>query len=342
MNKAMKKRNLIIKAAALACAAALALSGCGADMEAKEHYRELGISDMEAGDYARAIEEFQAALDESVGSVSNLDLDICYYKAQAQYLNGDYEDALETYTALINYNGDAEAYYLRGCLYYMTGVEYEEGQGEADFAAALEADPNNYELYIGIYEILTSVKDEADKTEGIGDVYVDITTEEIENYLYEALQIKGSSASDDMCKGRIYYMLDDQENALEYLQLAADGGETEAYYYLTLLYEETGDTDAADTAFAQYLASDDMDSKGLYEIGTTMMDSGDYDKAVQCFTTGLGLDEVTNEQELTRALIIAYEYSGDFDTAKSLITDYVAAYPDDEEMAREATFLSTR
>lgn len=327
---------------AVICATVLILSACGTDTTAKEGYRQYGISCMESGDYEAAIEAFQKALDQSVGSVSALDLDICYYKAEAQYLNGDYEDALETYTALINYNGDARAYYLRGCLYYTTGTEAEEGQGAKDLEAAVEADPDNYELYIGIYNVLSAVKADYDSTEGIGEVYVDLTEDEITEYLYSALAIKGDDAEDYMQKGRIYYMLDDMDSALSYLEQAAEGGEAEAYYYLTQVYHALGDTDAADAAFESYINSEDMDAEGLYEIGVTQMNEEDYESAITCFTMALSLEEITNEQELQKGLILAYEYSGDFESAKSLIADYMAAYPDDEEMEQESIFLETR
>lgn len=46
------------------------------------------------------------------------ELDICYYKAKAQYLSGDVDGAIDTYTAIIDYNKDSDAYYLRGCIYF--------------------------------------------------------------------------------------------------------------------------------------------------------------------------------------------------------------------------------
>ena len=40
--------------------------------------------------------------------------------------------------------------------------------------------------------------------------------------------------------------------------------------------------------------------------------------------------------------ICAYEQATNFDKAKTLLDDYLAAYPDDEAAQREAVFLSTR
>ena len=41
-------------------------------------------------------------------------------------------------------------------------------------------------------------------------------------------------------------------------------------------------------------------------------------------------------------LILAYEQSGDFTSAKSEMEDYTKNYPNDEEAAREYLFLMTR
>mgnify|MGYP000343888527 CR=1 FL=1 len=38
-------------------------------------------------------------------------------------------------------------------------------------------------------------------------------------------------------------------------------------------------------------------------------------------------------------MIIAYEYSGDFATAKSKMEEYMKDYPDDEDAAREYQFF---
>lgn len=56
------------------------------------------------------------------------ELDICFYKAKAQALDGKTKDALATYNAIIKYNKDARAYYLRGDLYMDMGEEKRAGQ----------------------------------------------------------------------------------------------------------------------------------------------------------------------------------------------------------------------
>lgn len=94
------------------------LTGCGSgDKEKdKDAYRQYGINCIENGSYDDAVDAFQKALDQSVGSVGAEELDICYYKAKAQYLSGDVDGAIDTYTAIIDYNKDSDAYYLRAVI----------------------------------------------------------------------------------------------------------------------------------------------------------------------------------------------------------------------------------
>ena len=43
-----------------------------------------------------------------------------------------------------------------------------------------------------------------------------------------------------------------------------------------------------------------------------------------------------------KTLVIAYEHNREFETAKTLMAEYVESYPDDEAAKREFTFLETR
>ena len=103
---------------------------------------------MESGKYEDAVKAFQNALGESIGHIGEKELDICFYKAKAQALDGKTKDALATYNAIIKYNKDARAYYLRGDLYMDMG---EEKKGKADFESAVQHGKKNYEIYIGIF-----------------------------------------------------------------------------------------------------------------------------------------------------------------------------------------------
>ena len=131
---------------------------------------------MQSGDYEGALAAFDGALACCTGKITDLEIDICYYKAAAQYAAQDTEGALETYNAMIDYDGkNANAYYLRGCLKLGTG---DTDGAKQDFADAVKYNHSDYELYINIYKNLAAYD----------------LSEEGEAYLNDAFSIKGNDA----------------------------------------------------------------------------------------------------------------------------------------------------
>ena len=64
--------------------------------------------------------------------------------------------------------------------------------------------------------------------------------------------------------------------------------------------------------------------------------------ALKYFQMGLKNKDAVNKQELMKNEIAAYEYSGDFESAKKTMQAYIKEYKSDEEAVREYTFLKTR
>lgn len=298
----------------------------GCSNERKEDQRELrikGITLMENGKYEEALEQFQAALDLSLGKVGEVEMDICFYKAEAQYMLGDIEGAMATYTAIIDFNDNAKAHLLRGNLYYSLG---EEENALKDYAAAIENEKKDYGLYIGVYEALMAHGQE----------------KQAQDYLNQALELNGNSTYDKMQKGRINYLLGEHETALSLLEEAAKGKEKQAYYYLAEIYSLMGDEASAQSNMNAYMESGIADSYGLFGIAEDELAKGNNDMAVECLTAALKLEKVPNKQIIMKTLVVAYENKRDFASALELMTKYVAEYPDDEEAKRELTFLETR
>lgn len=302
----------------------LTCTGCAADRQKEQMLlREKGITYLQNGEYEAAVEAFQGALDLSLGEVGETEIDICFYKAEALYLCGDVQGAMDTYTAIIEYNGSAKAYFLRGNLYYSLD---KADKALTDYKAAIKADKDNYELYIGIYESLAAHGQ----------------AEEGKTYLNQALTISGSKAYDKMQKGRINFLLGDIEKATMLLNEAVAGKETVAYFYLAEINVAQGDDAAAERNIQAYIASGQADAYNLFEAGNTQLEKGNYELAVTCLEAALQLENVPNKQIVMKTLVIAYEYKGDFAKAKELMAEYVNAYPEDEEAAREFIFLETR
>ena len=320
----MKNRKIRYFAATAVLLASL-FTGCAEDKKEEEAaYRQIGINCMEEGDYEGAVAAFNSALRQCVGSVSADEIDICYYKAAAQYAGGDVAAAMETYNAIIDYdNKAADAYYLRGCFLLKQG-DFE--RGKADFANAVKYNPDDYKLYINIFENLSSYG----------------MTEDGKNYLNQAFDIKGNDVVNLESRGQIYYLLGQYDNAVAELSSALEEGSTEANLYLARSYEAMGDAVNAETYYQAYIASGSVDSIALNALGEIMLNKGNYAEAVAYLEQGLEQENVTNRRSLLKNLIIAYEYNGNFTGAWEIIQEYVGLYPEDEDAQREYVFLKNR
>lgn len=321
----MKKKHLYRLLGGMLCASFL-LTGCKSKEVAKQQqaFVQYGITCMEAGKYEEAVKTFQKALDETVGSITEDEITICYYKAEAQFRNQDYEGALTTYNALINYdkkNGDA--YFLRGCLYFTMG---EDEKAKDDLAKAVAVEPKEFALYIGNYQTLLDrgYQDEAVK------------------YLDQALEVKDDSANGMMQKGRVYLLKNDWENSEEYLKKALDKKLVDANYYMAQLYVAQGKLEEADSYIEAYLETGDATAEELFQLGESQLKGGKYAQAVTYFKAALELEEVPNKQIIMKHCAIAYEKNYEFAEAREILKEYVTLYPEDDEAMRELTFLESR
>ena len=239
MNKKRMRILLFLISLLLLCATA----GCGGrsrkDLENELAYRQLGINKMDEGNYGEAVQIFQKALDLSMATVGELEIDICYYKAAAQYKDGDISGALTTCTALINYDKkNTDALYLRGTLYL---EQRDQEAAMADFENALNTDKDNRALYNKIGERLSQA--------GL--------SEEAEEIWNRGLSLKGESAADYREKGYACLLLGQYDSAKTYLDKANERKDTEAAFYLGKLYEAQGDMAKALVYFQEALAQEE-------------------------------------------------------------------------------------
>ena len=301
------------------------MTGCTNERrENQTAYRQIGINAMESGDYAGAVDAFNSALGQCIGKITENELDICYYKAAAQYASGDSEGAVATYTAIIDYDKKAaDAYYLRGCVYLKQG---NTESAVSDFDAAVQYNSDDYELYVNIYENLLAYD----------------MTEKGEEYLNKAFDIKGNSAEDYAWRGRIYYYLGQYDNAMTELNSALDKESVIANLYIAQVYEAQGDSENAEVYYQNYVNSGAADSEAMNSLGEIEMAKGNYSGALTYLQQGIAMENVTNRRELMQNLIICYEYTFDFNSAWNIVQEYVQAYPDDASAQREYIFLKNR
>lgn len=324
MKKKYVKGMLTVSMLLLLCLTAGCNRRNAKSLENELSYRDLGIVKLNAGEYEEAVKIFQKALDESLAVVEDLEIDICYYKAVAQYKAGDVKGALETYTALVEYDEkNAQALYLRGTLHLQQG-DFENAL--ADYKNALKADAKNGVLYNKIGENLQN----AGKVAEAGEI------------LNEALQVKGDKSSNYREKGYTYYLLGQYDSARTFLDKAINEGDTEAVFYLAKLLEAKGDIEQANLLYETYIGKNSNDTVTLNDLGCAKMKEGQYQQALAFFQTALTNENPSNAQELRRNEIAALENMLEFAQARVKMKEYLEDYPEDEEAAREYEFLKSR
>ena len=97
----------LMKTAARIGCVALLLSGCGNKVE---ELRLQGIDLVEKGKYEEAITTLDEAMERSKGRVGEEQYDILLYKAEAEYMLGDYDAARKIIETLREVNGDQAVY----------------------------------------------------------------------------------------------------------------------------------------------------------------------------------------------------------------------------------------
>ena len=230
---------------------------------------------------------------------------------------------------------------MHGFCVYLKNNESDKAKEDFDKAIQYASDD---EMYLHIYNSL----------EGAG------YTDEAEKYLRKESFEEMGFAKLDMqrelrtgfqevvyCAGKpdsylISILKEDLPSAEEQLLKAVDKGDVEGNLYLAQVYQRQGKTEEAEACIGAYIEEYPESSVAYNEKGLKEMEQGNYDKALELFNQGLNQQKVTNAQELRSNQIAAYEYSGDYDSAKEAMESYLKDYPEDEAAKREYLFLGRR
>lgn len=294
-----------------------------ADYKLSQSYRGSGIVKLRTGDYQGAIDDLTSALnDEKTGKSDQKD--ILEYRAAAELKAELYDQAMaDCQTLAEDYSLNANDYYLTGCV-ALAMDSYDEAS--SNFSEAYGSD-STYEMAIQIYEAYLTQDMEADGT----------------RYLEAALKTEAKTADDYCERGKVYYYMQDYDNARTELTTASEKGSTEAALILGMVYMAQGDTANARSFYQQYIDADGEDpAKGYNGLALCDIADGDYDSALQNISQGLG-DATSDEmRDLLFNEIVVYEKKLDFSTALSKAQEYVQTFKDDEAAAKELTFLQSR
>lgn len=285
--------------------------------------RGRGLANAGLTHYTEAVEYFLEALSYSDVWVDDLDYDLNFYLADAYKKSGNYQKSIDTYSAILSLKPkNVTAYYQRGCGYLLNG---KHDEAVADFERALALDENNYDLRI---EVAGQLSDAGFDVEG-------------KKYLSDFLNDKEKKLS-DFDTGRIYFYLQDYENARICFEKAREDENQDAILFLGKTYEKLGDYNYATSTYQNFLTKH-QDAAVIYnQLGLCKLQSGDYAGAKNAFVTAKDIPNNGMEQILEFNEIVATEYTGDFKQASVLMEAYCKKYPNDEAAARENIFLKTR
>ena len=166
------------------------------DEEQMLAWRGLGLADMGLAQYEEAETAFQNALDAADEKMPENTQDLKLYLAAVEYRLAEYEKTIDTCTEILDAQekGVADAYYLRGAAQLHEGNQKD---AKADFDSAVKLMPDDYDLYLNIYETYRVMNLSAVGGE----------------YLQSALAIEGTEQEDYYNRGRIYFYLGDYDKA---------------------------------------------------------------------------------------------------------------------------------
>ena len=293
-----------------------------AGVKLAQSYRGAGVAQLKLGNYEDAITDFSNALAcEKVGK--KLKKDILSYRAAAYLKTKAYDEAMADCQAL------AESYDMDADLYFLTGEtalamdSYEEASSNFEQAYSEDA---TYDRALQIYGAYLDKDMEADGT----------------RYLEAAHSRTAKNAQDHCDRGRVYYYMDDYDNAAEELKQAVEGDNTEALALLGMVYMEQGDSANARTMFQQYVSQADNGAKGFNGLALCDIEDGDYDSALSNITSGIHVADDKDLQSLLFNEIAVYEKKLDFQTALQKSKEYLELYPGDKTVKKELAFLNTR
>ena len=289
----------------------------------KRALRGKGIAYYNMQRYQEAISQFDQAL--AVGALSELDMDILYYKGNAHIIIGEYENARDSYTRIIELsNKEAEALSKRAYTYMRIG-EYDKSL--ADYEEAIRLEPDHYDYYFGKYDLMLERKDEA----GAAAV------------LSQAAEIEADSKEDRYHQAQIRYYQGDYEVALSELSEGFAQGFPEAHFYIGEIYAKQKDYATAIYYYEKYIEKGDVTETSVYnQVAYCYMKQGDDAKALRYLETGIGLGDAVTMSALKKNEIIALEHLGQLEAAQEKLSSYLAEFPEDEEAVRETLFLKTR
>ena len=310
----MKKRLVIFF-----LAAAMVLGGC--ENKNSKLYKK-GIEALEQKDYVTSIAMLEGAVKAGDRlAESYRSLGIAYLKSQ------EYDKAKEAFKSSLSSMKHKDAEFSRDVMYYeaetcvqagdldgaieiCTNIQEEKADADALFlrgrAYFLQ---KNYEQAKVDFDAAVETKESYQLCFDIYELYQESSMKaDGDRYLEAAVKIEPKTTEDYYNIGCAYYYLNDEAKAL----------------------------------FSSYLSTDGFAAAANNGLALCALAENDTDSALSYIEEGLKTAEDSDRENLLFNQIVSYEKRADFDTAKSLMADFLAAYPENTAAQRENTFLQNR
>ena len=286
-----------------------------------------GISNMKRASYSEAVLKLEEALLYNNGEYKARDIEILSDIAEAYVKLGEMQNAVSTYSRILNVTEDADVYLLRGRAY---SAEGEFDSAAKDISKAISLKDASYDLYIELYNVYNAAGKE----------------DEAENALHEAAKLPVRTANDMINKGMISLYEGDEVTADSCFQDAYDKGEHYGLACLGASKSEQGRFEEAIEDIGNYLskAGDpaERDAMVYNAYGYALYMTGDKEKAKEAFEAGLELNDPYYSKSIMLNLVGIYEEERDWDSAYDMIMKLYEKFPDDERVLREKALIESR
>lgn len=288
----------------------------------KRALRGKGIAYINMQNYMNAIKQFDEAL--HINELSDLDMDILYYKGKALTSIGSYKEAAETYTDIIRRFGEeAQVLADRAYTYRKTG-EYEKGLDDYDKAISLQK--GSYDYYFGKYYLLLEMGEETKAQEALS----------------LAAELEVSTKSDKFNLAKIHYYQGLHDQAFPELSESFANGFVDAYFYIGEIYTEKRDYSTAKYYYEKYIEEGIIAPEVYNQIVSCLIKMEEYEQAIPYLEKGTRYPRNSMMKALLKNEIIVYEKLGDFEKALVKLQSYITAYPEDGDAMREKAFVISR
>ena len=322
-----RKKRLFLTAVCLSLGL---LTGC--NVGDTKNYKQ-AAQDLEQGNYEAALEEYETAISEGVKPAQS------YRGAGVAKLKlGNYEEAITYFNDALKCDKVGKA--LKKDILSYRAVAYLKVK---DYEAALEdcqTLAENYKMDADLYFLTGETALAMDSYE---EASANFEQAYGEDATYDRAMSGTAKNAEDHCdRGRVYYYMDDYENAESELKQAIDGDNTEALVLLGMVYMDKGDSANAKAMFQQYVSQAENGAKGFNGLALCDIEDGDYDSALSDIESGIHEAGAEDMQSLLFNEIVVYEKKLDFQTALQKAQEYLELYPEDKTVKKELAFLKTR